>query len=178
MSPIRTLSRLALATALAATLALGTSAAGAGFVPGCTGNASTAPDGKLKIVGGSFVGNSAFPSSSVNASPVPEGAAATFVLKWKNTSATTRTIRVHRGLQSVSPGTSTKLFVDGVNVTQTLQQGLVFPGIAPGARTPTLQVVIKNKAGGEDFALIALHGRYGGSPLEACDALTASINAT
>lgn len=175
---LRALLTVFTATTLAAMLALGAGPAGAGFIPSCTGNASTAPDGKLKVLGGSFVGSGHFPSSSVNASPVPEGTAATFVLKWKNTSATTRTIRVHRGIQSISPGTSTKFFVNGVNVTQTFQQGIAFPGIAPGKRTPALQVVIKNKVGGEDFALTGLHGRYGGGSPEACDGLAASINNT
>jgi hypothetical protein len=154
---------------------LGASSAGAGPIPACAGSVETAPDGKINVDGGPYVGQNDYPFAERLPDIVGPGSA-TFLLKWKNRTEATRKIRVLDDTNfGVSANSARRVFVGGVNRSRELrQQGrLVFSGVAPG-KSVTLQVVLTNKGAGQNFTGYRLSGHFGGS--SDCDQLLAVIN--
>jgi hypothetical protein len=174
----RTIVSLAVVAMLAASLTLVAAPASAGPPEDCVGNADTAPDGKINADGGPFLGAGEYPLQFLDISVVSGGEQVVFLLKWKNVSDSTRTIRVVDATDFLtSPDTVIKYFVGGVNVSKTMRQEgrLAFFGVQPGKRA-TLQAILKNRTGTDHFTGAELQGRYGGSSLETCDELVPTIN--
>lgn len=174
----RSIARLSVAALIAATFALGAAPATAGPPPECDGNEENAPDGKLNADGGPFEGAHAYPNESLDVSPVLGGEQVVFLLKWKNVSDSTRTIRVTDVTSYVTSANAViKYFVGGVNVSKQVRQThhLVFFGVQPGKRV-TVEAVLKNRGPGQNFTGAELQGRYGGSGPGSCDELEPLIN--
>jgi hypothetical protein len=142
----------------------------------CAGTVSTAPDGKIRFAGSAWNGAGGY--GVVDAGTLLDvGEQGVFSWKWKNVSASTRTIRVVRRDFSRDPGFSMRYLAGGVDVTSRMRDGdaLVFTGIAPGKSTPRVDFVVTNKsATGADQISSLMRGKYGGSAALACDELRAS----
>jgi hypothetical protein len=163
--------------AAAAAVAVAGSAASAGSF--CSGSDGvTAPDGRIKVVGESFVGSNSWPQSSVGVDR-GVGGVAIFRYKWKNVTFDTHTIRVNLHDSDKDTGFGVRWFLNGVNVSSVLKGGdaLVFHNIASGRATPAIELVVKNKnaAFGDTFQY--LRGRYQGSEPNRCDMLVADVDA-
>ncbi len=169
--------RIAAAVALAVALVPLLSASPASAGSSCTGDATTAPDGKVRIDGEPFEGSGHYPFSIASADFVPIGQSVAFTLKWKNLRPTAATIRVARDDLGLD-GYASRYFVAGVNVTQKIRSGdaLAFRDVAANA-SATMSVVVRNKSATEsDQGLQFLDGKYKGSVPTACDALGPWVN--
>jgi hypothetical protein len=169
--------RLILVAALAASMVVGSAAPAPAI--SCIGTAETAPDGKVRGAGGSWVGKGEYPLSSI-AEPIPAvGGQTTFAMKWKNVDDVGHAIKVNAFSLVQTAGFSVRFFVNGVNVNDKIKvEGRIgFPGIPPGESTPKLVIVVKNKnhIGNDILVSQALGGRYKGSDPSLCDELRTRI---
>jgi hypothetical protein len=174
----RSLASVLMAGTLIASLTMLAIPASAGPPIQCTGDATNAPDGKMNADGGPFVGAGDYPETLIDIGGVVNGDQVVFLLKWKNVSGATRTIRVDDATDFTrSDDTARKIFVGGVNVTRQIRQDgqLKFADVPPGTRV-TIEVILKNRASEARFTGFRLRGRYGGSPITTCDELTPVIN--
>ncbi len=172
---MRRVTTLLVAAALLGTVAVGVAPASAG--DGCSdGTAETTPDGKVARVGEAFVGAGSFGQAEINTA-VPDGQRVKLVLRWKNLTERSRRIRFIGGTEG-NDGVAKRVLVDGVNVIgPVLNNDFSVPGVKPG-HSVTLEVVLKNKAGGEPtpFDAVRIQARYGGTPPSLCDQLGGTIN--
>lgn len=140
----------------------------------CNGNATNAPDGRIKSNNGlGWSGINQYPQQN-KVVIVGVGNQVNVTMRWRNVSGTTRTIRISHG-GSQDPGLSTRYYVNGVNITSQIKESTIaFKNIEPNKSTPALVLVVKNKSTPGGQASQALSGRYGGQ--DSCDALVTIVN--
>jgi hypothetical protein len=144
----------------------------------CSGNLGNAPDGKIAIEGGQFVGNG-YPSQGIN-QIAGDGETVVWLMKWKNRSATTRVIRVKPGQPTVGlgSGVNATYTVNGVNVDNKLEPDSTAKGLkfTVAANTWSPKVRVSVFTGNGSPASFSLAGHYKGSSVSTCDILHAQLN--
>ncbi len=147
----------------------------------CIGNATNAPDGRMRLAGGDWTGGGVYPQTVVDVS-LADGQVQLWEMQWRNRGNDNLTVRVKlNDFFNNSGGYGMKFFVDGQNVSKRLRdnKSIGFLHLPPGKRTSTFVVQIRNKGGNGGFAADAeLIGYYGGQPAPSavCDGLFASVN--
>ncbi len=143
----------------------------------CAGNATNAPDGRIRFAGGDWVGGNNYPFASETAALDP-GQVQQYELQWRNRGNDFLTIRVKLA-HIQNGGYGFKFFAYGLNVSKEVRQGqaIVFQHVPAGKRSGVVTVLIRDKASTSE-AEAQLYGFYGGNPNPTvnCDALLAQAN--
>jgi hypothetical protein len=144
----------------------------------CGGDATTAPDGRIKFSGQPFEGAGTYPSDGVF-DFLGTGDEQTFTMKWKNVDTSARTIRLRIWSVAKDPGISARYFLGPFgDVTKVLKHdGLRFKNVAPGASTGPLKLLVRYKtAGSMDTLHASVDGKYAGAAASNCDRMIAQVN--
>lgn len=176
----RTITAVALTAALAASMvALSAGPATAGAGP-CEGTLESAPDGRVRAQGESFVGGgSVTPLALYLGGGLAPGDRRTFEVQFKNNEAGAETIRLKKATSVIPADVRVKVFVNGENKTSSFGNevgGLSFQNIASGKRTPIVEFRFRNVGSGTPTTRLITFGHYKGeSPLQ-CDGIGVSLN--
>jgi hypothetical protein len=174
----RSLAAVAMTAALAASMVVFST--GPAFAGACTGNATNAPDARLRDPAGNWSGGGEYPTvaDGVNLGP---GQSATFGVQWRNMAITTQTIRVRNLSFETFPGMKIRIFLDGTKITQKFRdgaKGVSFANVAAGKRTGIIEIRFVNTNPVESpLGRQNLYGHYKGSSSINCDAAFTSVNA-
>jgi hypothetical protein len=152
---------------------------GPAFAGACAGNATNAPDARLRDPAGVWSGGGQYPIvvDGVNLGP---GQSATFGVQWRNMANTTETIRVRNISFETFAGMKIRIFLDGTKITQKFRSGghgVSFPNVAAGKRTGIIEIryvnteTVQSPLGRQN--LFGVYKGMGG----ACDAAFTSVNA-
>lgn len=118
-------------------------------------------DGRIKPAGGQYSGDGEHPKTEISFS-LAEGASQEFVVRFRNLLTKNKRIVLESGAQGVQNDYRVKYFLDGVNVTTSLEAGAEFGPIAPNRSTPALTMRIKHiKSAGSQGSITAfVDGEY------------------